>query len=186
MVGLSGLWIPLVLSAVFVFIASSLIHMVLGWHNGEYQPPPQQDAVLDALRPFKIPPGEYMMPMPATMKDMRTPEHLAKMEAGPVATLIVRPNGMGSMTPMLVKWFVYVLVVSLFTAYVTGRTTAQGAPFLWILRIAGSVSFAGYALGIWQAHIWGGKPLKSTIMANVDALIFCVITGATFGWLWPK
>ncbi|MDQ6830786.1 MAG: hypothetical protein M3081_18140 [Gemmatimonadota bacterium] len=35
MVGLSALWNPIVVSAVFVLIALSLIHAILGWHKGD-------------------------------------------------------------------------------------------------------------------------------------------------------
>ena len=36
MVGLAALWLPILLSAVIVFVASSLIHMVSGWHKSDY------------------------------------------------------------------------------------------------------------------------------------------------------
>ena len=36
--------------------------MVLPWHRSDYPKVPNEDKVLDALRPFAIPPGDYMMP----------------------------------------------------------------------------------------------------------------------------
>ena len=41
---LAQLWMPIVLSAVLVFAASSLIHMVLKWHNADYRPLANEDA----------------------------------------------------------------------------------------------------------------------------------------------
>ena len=35
-VGLTSLWLPIVLSAILVFIASSLVYMVLQWHNSDW------------------------------------------------------------------------------------------------------------------------------------------------------
>ena len=36
MVPLAALWLPILLSAVIVFVVSSLIHMVLPWHENDY------------------------------------------------------------------------------------------------------------------------------------------------------
>ena len=36
MVGLTSLWLPILLSAIVVFILSSVIHMFLGYHNSDY------------------------------------------------------------------------------------------------------------------------------------------------------
>ena len=50
MVSLADLWLPILLSAVLVFVASSLIHMVLGWHRHDFKKFGAEDAVMDALR----------------------------------------------------------------------------------------------------------------------------------------
>ena len=42
MVPVTSLWLPIVLSGVLVFVASSLIHMVLGYHKGDYRALPAQ------------------------------------------------------------------------------------------------------------------------------------------------
>ncbi len=36
MIGIMSLWLPIVLSAIIVFVASSIIHMVLKYHNSDY------------------------------------------------------------------------------------------------------------------------------------------------------
>ena len=185
MVGLSGLWMPIVLSAVAVFIGSSLIHMVFKWHNGEYKAPPNQDALSDAMRPFNIPPGEYFLPFPADMKDMGSAEFKARVEKGPNVLMTVRPNVVVGLGKMLGLWFVYSLVVSLFAAYVTGRTLAPGTSYLTVFRVSGSVAFAGYALAHWQYWVWWSKGLRSTITNTIDGLIYALLTAGVFGWLWP-
>ena len=50
MVTLASLWLPILVSAVFVFIASSLIHMVLQSHNKDYGMIPDEDGFLELLR----------------------------------------------------------------------------------------------------------------------------------------
>lgn len=72
MTELASLWLPILLSALFVFVASSVIHMVLPIHRGDYRKLPQEDRVLDGLRDV-VPPGQYMFPCPDSMKDMGTP-----------------------------------------------------------------------------------------------------------------
>ena len=73
MTPLTSLWLPIVLSAVLVFVASSLVHMLLGWHKGDYPSLPDEKRFADAVRPLAIPPGDYMVPRPGSMAEMRSP-----------------------------------------------------------------------------------------------------------------
>ncbi len=74
MVSLIDLWLPIVLSAVFVFIASSIIHMVLKLHNSDYHQLPGEDKIAAAMREAGVTPGYYSTPYFADMKDVGTPE----------------------------------------------------------------------------------------------------------------
>ncbi|HET7109995.1 MAG TPA: hypothetical protein VFI41_03915, partial [Gemmatimonadales bacterium] len=63
MTPLGSLWLPILLSAVAVFIVSAVIHMALQfWHRNDFRTVPNEDAVMAALRPFDIPPGDYIVP----------------------------------------------------------------------------------------------------------------------------
>ena len=68
MTGLSALVVPIFLSAVFVFVASSVIHMLLPWHKSDCPKLSNEDSVRDALRPLAIPPGDYMVPRPPAVE----------------------------------------------------------------------------------------------------------------------
>ena len=92
MVPLSSLWLPILLSAVFVFVASSIIHMVLGYHRHDFKTLPKEDAVMDALRSFSIPAGDYMMPRPETHEEMRAPTFAARVDEKPNIVMTVLPN----------------------------------------------------------------------------------------------
>lgn len=186
MTDMSALWMPLVLSAVVVFFVSSLIHMVSGFHKNDYLAPPNQDGVGDALRQFNIPPGDYMIPKPQSMKEMGSPEFKAKADRGPRVVLTVMPNGMTSMGPLLAQWFVYSLAVSAFSAYIASRALGPQADYLSVFRFVGAAAFLGYAGALWQAYIWFGKGLGLTIRATVDGLIYALLTAGCFGWLWPR
>ena len=186
MTGLHALWLPILLSAVFVFIASSIIHMLSPWHKNDYPKMPNEEQARDALRPLAIPPGDYMVPRPASRGDLRSPEFLEKMNKGPVMMLTVMPNGPMAMGRSLGLWFVYLLVVGVFSGYIAGRALPPGVPYLHVFRFAGAVAFIGYSLALWQMSIWYRRSWVITIKATVDGLLYALLTAGTFGWLWPR
>jgi hypothetical protein len=185
MTPLLALWLPILLSAVAVFIVSSFIHMALPWHKGEYPKLPNEDAFRDAVGPLAIPPGDYMVPRASSMADMSAPEFVDKLKKGPVAILTVLPNGPMSMTGSLVAWFFYSLVISLFSAYVASRALPPGAADLAVVRFAGVTAFAGYALGMWQMVIWYSRNRCATVKATIDGLVYALVTGWVLAFFWP-
>ena len=42
MTALADLWLPLLLATVFIFIASSIIHMTPLWHKNDFPPLPNE------------------------------------------------------------------------------------------------------------------------------------------------
>ena len=185
MVPVMSLIVPILVAAVIVFVASSIIHMFTPFHKGDLKRVPKEDEVMSALRPFNLAPGDYGVPLPSSMAAMGTPEFQAKMAAGPVLMMTVRPNGKYNMTTNLAQWFVYSIVVSLIAGYVAGVALLPGADYLRVFQIAGCVAFTGYALGLPQASIWGGKNWGTTLRGMADGLLYGLLTGGTFGWLWP-
>ncbi len=186
MTELSALWLPILLSSVIVFVASSIIHMALPWHKSDYPKVPNEDKVMDALRPLNIPPGDYMVPRPANMKDMRSPEFLEKMKSGPVIVMTVMPNGPATMGRNLVLWFIYSALDGLFSGYIAGRALPAGSSYLSVFRFAGAAAFLGYSVALWQMSIWYRRAWSMTIKSTVDGLIYALLTAGTFGWLWPR
>lgn len=183
---LTTLWLPIVLSAVVVFLGSSFVHMVLPWHKGDYPGVPNEDGVMKALRPFAIPPGDYMMPRATSMKEMQAPEFLEKQKQGPVLIMTVLPNGPWTMGKALTNWFLYSLVVSLFAAYVASRALQPGATYLEVFRFAGVTAFACYSMALWQMAIWYHRSIRTTIISTLDGLLYAGLTAGVFGWLWPR
>jgi len=186
MVPVMSLIVPILVASVLVFIASSIIHMVTPLHKHDLKQLPDEDAVMNALRPFKIPPGDYGMPMAGSMAAMKSAEFQAKYQAGPVGFFTMRPAGAMSMTGNLVQWFIYSIVVSVFTAYVTSRAMSPGADYLRVFQIAGCVSFMGYWLSLPQNSIWWSRNWAWTLKSAIDGLVYAGLTGGTFGWLWPN
>ena len=186
MTALYLLWLPILLSAVIVFVVSSIIHMASPWHKSDYPKVPNEDKVMDALRPLAIPPGDYMIPRPSSRQEMRSPEFAEKLRQGPVMVLTVMPNGPTPMAQNLVLWFLYSAIVGLFAAYVAGRALPVGAQYLRVFRFAGVTAFVGYTVALWQMSIWYRRAWSTTIKATVDGLIYALLTAGTFGWLWAR
>lgn len=186
MVGIPALWLPILVAAVIVFVASSIIHMVLPYHRSDYRKLPKEDEVLAALRSFSIPPGDYMFPCGDGMASMKDPAFVDKLKKGPVGVMTVFPSGVPSMTRSLILWFVYCAVVGVFAAYIAGRALGPGAPYLAVFRFAGCTAFVAYALALWQQSIWYRRAWSTTVKATIDGLVYGLLTGGTFGWLWPQ
>ena len=184
MVPLTALWLPIVLSAVIVFFASSIIHMMLPYHRSDYRQLPDEDKLLSALRAAGLKRGLYNFPF-CTHKELNSPAMQEKFKQGPVGHLTVFPSGPVSMGKFMGMWLVYCLIVSFFTAYLTGRTLAPGTDYLGVFRVAGTAAFMAYGVGFLSNCIWKGQPLSITLKEVFDGLIYACLTAGTFGWRWP-
>lgn len=186
MVSLGALWLPILLSAVLVFIASSVIHMVLKYHQRDYTRLPNEDAVRAAIRGGNPAPAQYIIPYCPGPKEMHTPEMQQKWAEGPVAVLNLLRPGAPAMGKNLGQWFVFLLIVSLFIAYVAAHCLPPGSPYLRVFRIVGAVGFLAYGAGQVPAAIWMGKPWPVAWKEVFDGLVYGLVSAGTFGWLWPR
>ena len=177
-------WVPIVLSAVIVFVASSIMHMVLPYHRSDYSQLPDEDKIRATLRAANLKRGLYIFPY-CTHKDMKSPAMAEKYKEGPVGFITVMPNGAPAMPKFLVQWFVYCLIIGYFVAYVTAHTVPASAHYLAVFRIAGVVGFMAYGLGHLSNGIWKGQMWSSTIKEVIDGLVYGLLAAGTFGWLWP-
>jgi hypothetical protein len=184
MVPLTALWLPIVLSAVIVFVASSIMHMVLPYHRNDYGQLPQEQKILAAMRAAGVKRGLYMFPF-STSKEMKSPAVIEKFNQGPVGMMTVMPSGPVVMPKFLAMWFVFCLVIGYFVAYLTGRTLEPGADYLRVFQVAGTAGFLGYGLGNLSNGIWRGQPWSVVIKEVIDGFIYGMLTAGTFGWLWP-
>ena len=162
MVSVASLWLPIVLAAVFVFIASSIIHMAPLWHRNDFQGMAHEAEVANALRPLNLAPGEYMLPWCAP-KDRKSPEFAERMKQGPVAMLSILPNGPMSMARPLALWFVYLLIVGVFSALIAAHTLPAGTLYPRVFKVVLTASFMGYALALLQNSIWFRRPWSATL-----------------------
>lgn len=186
MVSLGALWLPILLSAVLVFVASTLIHMVLKYHASDYKRLPNEEAVRAAFKGTNAAPAQYIIPHISDMKQMGSPEYIAKVNEGPVAVLNLRPNGVTGMGKALGQWFVFSLVVSAFVAHLAAGALPVGTEYLKVFHTVALATFLAYAAGQLPAAIWMGKPWSIAAKEVLDGLIYALVTAGTFGWLWPR
>ena len=179
-----SLWIPVLASAAAVFVVSSILHMALRYHRADHRQLPGEDAIREALGKQKLAPGLYMTPY-CEMKEMSEPAMKEKFEKGPIAIVSVLPNGMPAMGKLLGLWFGFCVLVSFVAAYIARHTLNADTDGLTVMRITGTVAFAGYFLGNMSDSIWKAQPWSNTARFLIDGVSYAVVTGLTFKLLWP-
>ncbi len=184
MIHLTELWLPILLSAVFVFVASSILHMVIPMHKGDFRKMPGEDQILAAMRTSGVQPGSYMFPCAENMKDMCTSPMIEKCKLGPVGFVTVIPSGAPGMGKNLVQWFVMCVIVSVLVA-LAAIGLGHGATFKPAFHLTGLAATLGYAMGPLPDSIWKGQKWSITFKFVIDGIIYGVVTGLTFAWLWP-
>lgn len=182
---LAHLWLPILLAAVIVFIASFIIHMALPYHRGDYRKVPDEDAVTASMRTSGLSRGLYVFPL-CTHKEMNSPAAIEKYNRGPVGMMIVFPNGRPFIPKFLALWFGYCLIIAFFVAYLAAHTIAPGTDYLAVFRVVGTAGFLALGLGPLANVVWKGYPWGFVLKEVIDGLIYALLMAGTFGWLWPR
>jgi hypothetical protein len=183
MVTVGALWLPILLSAVIVFVMSFLVWNVLPWHKKEWQGLPNEESVRQALK--DVPAGLYHVPHPATREQMKDPAFQRKCAEGPMVMMSVMRKGMPSLGKSLAQWFVYLLLLFIVVAYLAGRVLPPGTQYLEVFRVVGTVTWLAFGAALVQQSIWFGQPWRSVLWQQVDALLYGLLTAGVYGWLWP-
>ncbi len=179
------LWLPIILSAVGVFFASSLIHMVFKWHNSEYKPLPNDEVVRKALNEIPMSPGLYSTPHCVDMKEMQSEQMQKKFREGPVALITLRRAGQPEMGKYLAQWFVLNIAIAALGGLLALQTMGIQANPHYAGHFLGLFSAIVYSAGSIQESIWMGRPWSATFKNILDALIYGVVTALVFWQLWP-
>jgi hypothetical protein len=183
---ITTLWLPILVSALLVFFASYVLNAVLTYHRNDFRAVPDEDRIMDALRPFNLPPADYIIPYVGHASNLKSEALQQKIAKGPIGALTVYPpNVMFTMGSQLVQWFAYTLLVSIVAAYLAGRVLPTGADYLQVFRVTGTVAFASYSLALMQRSIWYMQNWPMTLRHMVDGLVYALLTAGAFGWLWP-
>jgi hypothetical protein len=182
---LASLWLPIVLSAVFVFIASALINMLLKfWHAPDYRRFSNEDEIRAAIRNGDPEaPGQYALPW-CTPDAMKDPAMQEKLRQGPVGRVYLRRPGSMDMGASLFQWLLFCLLVSLLCALIA-IALPPGTDRHVVFHTVALAALMGHAFGCFPDGIWRLFPWKAAFKYIADGILYAIITGLTFVWLWP-
>jgi hypothetical protein len=180
------LWLPILLSAVIVFVISSLVHMVLKWHAPDYRGFSNEEAVRAAIRAGDPSPGPYVLPYCSDVKEMGSEAMLQKYREGPVGYIILASSGAPNLGKSLGSWFLFSFVIAIVAAFlatqVYGLDPAHARSAAWLV---GAVSFIAYGFGTITESIWMARPWSSSAKYLLDAALYATGSASIFLWLWP-
>jgi hypothetical protein len=184
------LWLPILVCAVAVFMCSFLVWAILPHHRDDWAKLPNEDAVRDDLKARGIEPGTYVFPK-MDKSSCNTPEGKAAWERAPagVMTVFTKPN----MGANMAGTFVVMLIAAVLTGYlawhVMGRDPVYAAThykdFADRFQIVGSIGILTWCFSSLPNMIWFQAGKRSMVNGTVDGVLYGVVTGAVFSWLWP-
>src|SRR5688572_14525177 len=102
-----SLWLPVVVSAVAVWLVSAVLHMVLKYHRADFRQLSEEEGVGHTLRKAASAPGVYVIPYCSDMSAMKDPAFRKRYEDGPVALITVLRSGVPNMGKSLVQWLAF-------------------------------------------------------------------------------
>ena len=184
-VSLMSLWLPILLGGVFCWIASTMIHMFVKYHNSDYKKLSNEEAVGDVIRAGNPKPGLYYMPFCMDMKDMNDPAMLEKFNKGPVGNITIMGNGMPPMGKLLIQQLSFFIIAGVFIAYISSLSLGAGSEYMTVFRTAMVAGFMSFGIGVIPYSIWYGHPWSNCMRFLLDAIIYGAVMGGTFAWLWP-
>ena len=186
MIPIVSLWLPILLSAVLTFVVSAIIWMVMPWHKTDHARVSDEGALLAALRAQNLEKGVYLFPFATGGADTQTPEYKEAVAQGPMGTLrIMTTSGPPAMGPRMLMSFVLYLVIGCFAAYVATRTLTPGASYIAVFRLTATVVFICHSVAHFHDVIWFGQRFSTALKNSFDGLIYGLLAGGVFGWLWP-
>lgn len=186
MVTLTSLWLPILVSAAAIFFLSFLMWMVLPHHKSDYGALPDEKGFMNALRAQGVKAGMYMFPHCKDQAQMKDPEWNKLRDAGPSGHMNILPPGPCSMGASLGKWFVLVLAISTVTAYIGTLALPAGTEYMRVFRLVASCMLLAFCSNVFCDCIWKSHPARSVMMHVFDGVVYSLVAGGIFGWLWPS
>jgi hypothetical protein len=195
------LWLPIIVSAAAVWVASFLAWMVVGHHKRDWKgiPGAGEQEFIDFIKRLGIPPGSYGFPEFRRCDGLSKEQKKAKwdeMQKSPMGLLRVwGPISMGK--NMALTFLVY-LAVSVLVGYLgwsalphagmsAGELTASARPaFARVMQVLGTAGVLAYCFAGLPNDIWFQRSGREVLTSLIDGVVFGLITGAVFGWLWPR
>ena len=183
---ISQLWLAILVTGILCWLASSLIHMLLKYHNADYSQLANEAEVSAALGAKRPHPALYNLPYCIDMKEMGEESMQKKYADGPVAMISVLPNGMPPMGKLLGLQLLFFIVSSALIAYLATLVAPAGSEYMTVFRFVFIVSFLAYGWAQVPNSIWMGQPWSNCFRYFLDALIYAGVSAGCLAWLWPN
>ncbi len=184
-VSIADLWLSILVGAVLVFVAGSILWMVSPHHKPDIKPLPDEEAFKSAITGLNIPPGMYMWPHCHTPDGKKVENAAERYKAGPWGLITVSP-GMPNFAKNLAINFIEGLVIVAISAYITSIAVPAGADYLHVFRYGATAAFLGFALGQFSGDAFLGKPARFQFMSFIDALIYTALAAGAIAAFWPE
>jgi len=187
------LWLPILASTAAVWIVSALAWMLVGHHKGDWRAVPREDEFIATVKRMGIAPGSYGFPEFRRLEGMSKEEKRAKMEEmqrSPMGILRVwGPVSMGRnmLLTLLVLFITSVLIAYLgWNALPHGTALGETRPgFAKVMQVLGTAGVLAYCVAGLPNDIWFQRSAREIVMCLIDGIVFGLLTGAVFAWLWP-
>lgn len=180
---LQHLWLPIVVCGVAVFMCSFLVWAILPHHRDDWAALPDAEGFRDDLKSRGIAPGTYIFPKMGH-KDCNTPEGKANFERAPAGVITVFSKS--SMPKNMFCTFMVFLVASALIGYVSW-VSLKGTPhsFGSHFQVVGTIGILTYSFSFLPNMIWFQAGKRAMVNGILDGLLYGLVTGAIFSWLWP-
>lgn len=179
------LWLAILLSGFFCWVASALVHMLFKYHNADYKGLSNEAQVASVLAEKAPEPALYTLPYCLDMKAMGEESMQKKFNDGPVAMITVMPNGMPPMGKLLFQQMLFFIFGALLIGYLASISIVGNVSEMVVFRQVFVASFLAYGWGQIPFSIWLGQPWSNSLRYLLDAVIYALVTAGIFAALWP-
>lgn len=184
-VSLLQLWLPVLLGTVLAWFASMVIHVVLKYHNSDYQKLANEDEVMTAVGNGSPPLGVHTFPYCVDMAEMKNEAMQQKFAKGPVGFVTIFPTGMPNMGKLVPLQLLYFLIGCLLIAYCASLALDPASEYLVVFRFVATAGFMTFGWAVVPFSIWYGHLWSTTAKYLLDAFIYGLVVAGAFAWLWP-
>lgn len=174
------LLLPIILSAIALFVASFVSWMVVRLHKDDWRKLEKEDEFFAKVQELKPAVGSYNFPhcTPENMKDSAMQE---KLNQGPCGVMTIFPPGQ-SMGRNLGLTFAHYLGVSFCIGYLATLAFERGAAFGDVFRFVATAGLIAFLAGIIGHAIW----FRIRIIGHlIESIVYALIMGVIFAALWP-
>ncbi|MFO0826865.1 MAG: hypothetical protein U0572_01850 [Phycisphaerales bacterium] len=197
---LTHLWLPILVSGVGVWFASAIAWMAIGHHKKDRDPIANEQEFMDVITRMNIRPGNYGFP------DFCQHDHLPRAERMEALKILYDKHPQGTlrvwapanMGVNMLLTFLFYLVTSTVIAYLgwaalphgdaasVGAGGIDGASRFWkVFQVLGTAGILAYCFATFPHDLWFQKKRRAMAMDWIDGIVFGLLTGAIFAWLWP-